>query len=166
MRKSWSVPYFFWSIAVALAGLLFGFDTAVNSGADQPLQALWKTSDLLHGAFIMSSALWGTVVGALYGSVPCDKYGRKLTLIATGILFLASALGSAIAPDPYSFSILRFIGGLGRLYLIYQILKNCTIKIRMWRPIRLIPPVRRPASRAQRHCIYQGPWGLQPEWNR
>lgn len=113
MRKSWSVPYFYWSIAVALAGLLFGFDTAVISGADQPIQALWKTSDLFHGAFIMSSALWGTVVGALYGNVPCDKYGRKLTLIATGILFLASALGSAIAPDPYSFSILRFIGGLG-----------------------------------------------------
>ena len=103
----------YWSIAVALAGLLFGFDTAVISGADQPIQALWKTSDLFHGAFIMSSALWGTVVGALYGNVPCDKYGRKLTLIATGILFLASALGSAIAPDPYSFSILRFIGGLG-----------------------------------------------------
>ncbi len=103
----------FWSIAVALAGLLFGFDTAVISGADQPIQALWKTSDLFHGAFIMSSALWGTVVGALYGNVPCDKYGRKLTLIATGVLFLASALGSAIAPDPYSFSILRFIGGLG-----------------------------------------------------
>jgi len=113
MRKSWSVPYFYWSIAVALAGLLFGFDTAVISGADQPIQALWNTSDLFHGAFIMSSALWGTVVGALYGNVPCDKYGRKLTLIATGILFLASALGSAIAPDPYSFSIFRFIGGLG-----------------------------------------------------
>ena len=113
MRKSWSVPYFYWSIAVALAGLLFGFDTAVISGADQPIQALWNTSNLFHGAFIMSSALWGTVVGALYGNVPCDKYGRKLTLIATGILFLTSALGSAIAPDPYSFSILRFIGGLG-----------------------------------------------------
>lgn len=113
MRKSWSVPYFYWSIAVALAGLLFGFDTAVISGADQPIQALWNTSNLFHGAFIMSSALWGTVIGALYGNVPCDKYGRKLTLIATGLLFLASALGSAVAPDPYSFSILRFIGGLG-----------------------------------------------------
>lgn len=103
----------YWSIAVALAGLLFGFDTAVISGADQPIQSLWKTSDLFHGAFIMSSALWGTVAGALFGNIPCDKYGRKLALIATGILFLASALGSAIAPDPYSFSILRFIGGLG-----------------------------------------------------
>jgi sugar porter (SP) family MFS transporter len=103
----------YWSIAVALAGLLFGFDTAVISGADQPIQTLWKTGDLFHGAFIMSSALWGTVIGALFGNIPCDRFGRKATLIATGTLFLVSALGSAVAPDPYSFSILRFIGGLG-----------------------------------------------------
>ena len=103
----------YWSIAVALAGLLFGFDTAVISGADQPIQTLWNTSDLLHGAFIMSSALWGTVIGALFGNIPCDRFGRKLTLIATGVLFLVSALGSAIAPDPYTFSLLRFVGGLG-----------------------------------------------------
>lgn len=103
----------YWSVAVALAGLLFGFDTAVISGADQPIQALWKTSDLFHGAFIMSSALWGTVIGALFGNIPCDRFGRKATLTATGTLFLVSALGSAVAPDPYSFSILRFIGGLG-----------------------------------------------------
>jgi len=103
----------YWSIAVALAGLLFGFDTAVISGADQPIQVLWNTSDLFHGAFIMSSALWGTVIGALFGNVPCDRFGRKLTLITTGTLFLASALGSAIAPDPYFFSVLRFVGGLG-----------------------------------------------------
>ncbi len=103
----------YWSIAVALAGLLFGFDTAVISGADQPIQTLWNTSDLLHGAFIMSSALWGTVIGALFGNIPCDKFGRKLTLIATGVLFLVSALGSAVATDPYTFSLLRFVGGLG-----------------------------------------------------
>lgn len=103
----------YWSTAVALAGLLFGFDTAVISGADQPIQALWRTGDLFHGAFIMSSALWGTVIGALFGNYPCDRFGRKITLIATGLLFLASALGSAIAPDPYSFSVMRFVGGLG-----------------------------------------------------
>ncbi|MDX1404612.1 MAG: sugar porter family MFS transporter [Woeseiaceae bacterium] len=112
-QSSTGTSVIYWSIAVALAGLLFGFDTAVISGADQPIQDLWSTSDLFHGAFIMSSALWGTVIGALFGNLPCDRLGRKLTLVATGVLFLLSALGSAIAPEPYSFSVLRFVGGLG-----------------------------------------------------
>lgn len=99
--------------AAALAGLLFGFDTAVISGADRPIQLLWDTSALFHGTFIMSMALWGTVIGALLGRWPCDRYGRKNTLIAIGWLYLASALGSALAIEPYSFSFFRFIGGLG-----------------------------------------------------
>jgi sugar porter (SP) family MFS transporter len=103
----------YWSVTVAVAGFLFGFDTAVISGADQPLQALWQTGDLFHGLFIMSSALWGTVLGALLGNIPTDRYGRKPTLIGIGFLYLVSALGSAVAPDPYTFSLMRFIGGLG-----------------------------------------------------
>jgi sugar porter (SP) family MFS transporter len=58
-------------------------------------------------------ALWGTVVGALFGGVPCDRYGRRRTLFWIGILYLLSALGSAFAPSPYIFSAARFIGGLG-----------------------------------------------------
>lgn len=104
---------FLWAITVALAGFLFGFDTAVISGADLPIQQLWQTDPLFHGMFIMSSALWGTVIGALFGSVPCDRFGRKATLIAIGILYILSALGSALAADPYTFSFMRFIGGLG-----------------------------------------------------
>lgn len=102
-----------WSITVACAGFLFGFDTAVISGADQPIQTLWGTSDLVHGLLVMSSALWGTVIGALGANYPCDKYGRKSTLIAIGILYLLSALGSAFATDPVIFSLMRFIGGVG-----------------------------------------------------
>jgi sugar porter (SP) family MFS transporter len=101
------------AIVAAIAGFLFGFDTAVISGADQPLQALWRTSDLFHGAFIMSSALWGTVIGALGGNWPCDRYGRRATLVGIGALYLISALGSALAPEPYTFAVMRFIGGLG-----------------------------------------------------
>lgn len=103
----------YWSITVALAGFLFGFDTAVISGADQPIQTLWQTSALFHGAFIMSSALWGTVIGALLGNIPTEHFGRKPTLIAIGVLYLVSALGSALAPDPYTFSLMRFVGGVG-----------------------------------------------------
>jgi SP family xylose:H+ symportor-like MFS transporter len=103
----------FWSMTVAVAGFLFGFDTAVISGADQPIQALWETGDLFHGLFIMSAALWGTVIGALGGNWPCERYGRKAVLIGIGVLYFASAVGSALAADPYSFSFWRFIGGVG-----------------------------------------------------
>jgi len=102
-----------WSITVAISGFLFGFDTVVISGANQPIKELWDMSPLFHGLFIMSMALWGTVIGALLGGIPCDKYGRKKTLFWIGILYLVSALGSGLAADPYSFSIFRFIGGLG-----------------------------------------------------
>lgn len=105
--------FFLWSFVASLSGFLFGFDTAVISGADQPVQALWGLSDLHHGFFIMSVALWGTVIGALFGNIPCDRFGRRPTLIWIGVLYLLSAVGSAVAWDPASFSFFRFIGGLG-----------------------------------------------------
>jgi sugar porter (SP) family MFS transporter len=101
------------SLTAALAGFIFGFDTVVISGADKPIQALWHTSPWFHGFFIMSMALWGTVVGALFGGLPTQKYGRKKVLIWIGILFTVSAIGSALAPNPYAFSFFRFVGGLG-----------------------------------------------------
>ncbi|MFT6486118.1 MAG: MFS family permease, partial [Neolewinella sp.] len=104
---------FLWSITVALAGFLFGFDTVVISGADLSLQALWDKGEAFHGFVIMASALWGTVVGALFGGIPTDRMGRKNTLILIGVLYLVSALGSALATDPWMFAALRFIGGLG-----------------------------------------------------
>lgn len=102
-----------WSITVALAGFLFGFDTVVISGADQALQKLWNSSPLFHGMVVMSSALWGTVIGAIFGSVPTDKFGRKKTLIVIGLLYVIGALGSAAVSDPYLFALFRFVGGLG-----------------------------------------------------
>src|SRR5687768_18568858 len=101
------------SLIAALAGFIFGFDTVVISGANQPIKELWNTSPLFHGFFIMSMALWGTVIGAIFGGIPTEKYGRKKVLIWIGILFSVSAVGTALAPDPYSFSFFRFIGGLG-----------------------------------------------------
>jgi len=104
---------FYWSIVVALAGFLFGFDTVVISGADKQLQALWNSSDLYHGLVVMSSALWGTVIGAIFGAVPTNKLGRKKTLIIIGILFFVSAVGTSLAQDSLVFAFFRFIGGLG-----------------------------------------------------
>ncbi|MEM0915935.1 MAG: MFS transporter, partial [Planctomycetota bacterium] len=103
---------FFWSITAALAGFLFGFDTVVISGAEQDIQELWRLSAGMHG-LAMSMALWGTVAGALVGSWPTDRLGRKRTLLCIGVLYLVSALWSALATDVVTFMIARFIGGLG-----------------------------------------------------
>lgn len=102
-----------WSITAAMAGFLFGFDTVVISGAEKKLQALWNTSDMFHGVVVIGMALWGTVVGALFGGIPTDKLGRKKTLLWIGVLYTVSALGSGLVNDPWSFAFFRFIGGLG-----------------------------------------------------
>lgn len=102
-----------WSIVAALAGFLFGFDTVVISGANQPIRELWQTSEWFHGFFIMSMALWGTVLGAIFGGRPTDSFGRRKVLIFIGVLYSISAIGSGLAWDPYSFSFFRFIGGVG-----------------------------------------------------
>lgn len=101
------------ALTAALAGFIFGFDTVVISGANLPIKNLWHTTPLFHGFFIMSMALWGTVIGAIFGGLPTQKWGRKKVLVWIGILFSLSALGTALAPGPYLFSFFRFIGGLG-----------------------------------------------------
>lgn len=103
---------FFISITAALGGFLFGFDTAVISGAERAIQEVWQLSDWMHGLAI-ASALYGTVIGALLGGIPADRYGRKKSLLWIGIFYLVSAVGSGLAWDVTSFTLFRFIGGLG-----------------------------------------------------
>lgn len=102
----------FLSITAALGGFLFGFDTAVISGAERDIQSLWDLSDLKHGMAV-AIALYGTVIGALFGGIPADKFGRKTSLFWIGVFYLVSALGSALAPDVNTFMFFRFLGGLG-----------------------------------------------------
>ena len=103
---------FLWALTSALAGFLFGFDTIVISGAEKKIQELWELSGTMHG-LCMSSALWGTVLGAVVGGWPTDRFGRKRTLLWIGWLYFISAVGSGIAPEEYTFMLARFIGGVG-----------------------------------------------------
>src|SRR3954453_8253095 len=80
------------SLTAALAGFIFGFDTVVISGANLPIKELWHTTPWFHGFFIMSMALWRTVVGAVFGGAPTQKYGRKKVLLWVGLLFTISAI--------------------------------------------------------------------------
>ncbi|WP_303312725.1 sugar porter family MFS transporter [Hymenobacter sp. BT730] len=103
---------FFWSLVVALGGFLFGFDTAVISGAEKAIQQLWGLSTVEHG-FTIAIALVGTVFGAVFGGLPSDKLGRRKTLIIIAVLYLVSALGAALTSSWVAFLVFRFLGGLG-----------------------------------------------------
>ena len=99
-REKGSKGYLAGIVLVAvIGGLLFGYDTAVISGAEKGLQAFFKSAtdftytDAWHG-FTTSSALIGCVIGALLSGILASRFGRKRSLFVAGILFFLSALGS------------------------------------------------------------------------
>lgn len=123
--------YLFSIVLVAvLGGLLFGYDTAVISGAEKGLQAFFLGADdfvytdVIHG-ITSSSALLGCILGSAVSGLMASRFGRKPTLIFAGILFLLSALGS-YCPEFFfftygkptlsllvAFNVYRIIGGVG-----------------------------------------------------
>src|SRR5580698_1690689 len=80
----------------ALAGLLFGFDTAVIAGVTGSLRTVYQLSPAGLGITV-SSALWGTLAGALLAGAPGDRFGARQCLKAIAILYFASAAGCALA---------------------------------------------------------------------
>src|SRR5688572_14179721 len=98
-------------LAAALAGLLFGFDTAVISGVATPVTQVFDLSEAEKG-FAVSSALWGTLVSALLAGIPGDRWGARAVLRWIGVAFVISGFGCALAWDLGSFAFFRFIGGL------------------------------------------------------
>jgi len=95
-----------------LGGLLFGYDTAVISGAIGFLQAHFQLSSAMMG-WAASSALVGCFMGVPLAGILSDRAGRKKTLLFAALLFLISALGSALAQTLTEFVIFRIIGGFG-----------------------------------------------------
>jgi len=112
MKNKPNNKVFIWSLIVALGGFLFGFDTAVISGVEKHIQELFQLTPFWHG-FTISSALIGTVIGALVAGEPADKYGRKPILFIIAGLYILTAIGSALAGDVTTFILFRFLGGIG-----------------------------------------------------
>src|SRR6185503_4869117 len=90
----------------------FGFDTAVIAGATGALTVTYSLSPGTLGLTV-AAALYGTILGAMFGGVPGDVYGRRASLRITAVLYLLSALGCAFAMNWTMFVAARFIGGLG-----------------------------------------------------
>ncbi len=96
----------------ALGGLLFGYDTAVISGAIGFLKIKFQLSAAMVG-WAASSAIIGCIFGAMFAGWASDKFGRKRVLVLTAILFAISAIGAAFPDNLTEFAFFRFIGGLG-----------------------------------------------------
>src|SRR4051812_38915793 len=99
------------SLIAALGGFLFGFETAVISGAEKTIQQLWSLSSGWQG-FTVAASLIGTVIGSMIAGIPAQRYGRKKVLTVIAILYLLSAVGCALTPVWILFVSFRFIGGI------------------------------------------------------
>ena len=100
------------AVVAALGGFLFGFDTAVISGTTRWLSDYFDLTNATLG-FTVASAILGTVAGALLAGRPSDRFGRRTVLFGLALLYLVSAIGSALAQHWSLFLIYRFIGGIG-----------------------------------------------------
>jgi MFS transporter, SP family, arabinose:H+ symporter len=100
------------SIVGALGGLLFGFDTAVIAGTTRDLTQMYHLTPAYLG-WTVSSALWGTILGAMFAGFPGDRYGRRDSLRGMAVLYVISAVGCAFAWNWASLVVFRFIGGIG-----------------------------------------------------
>jgi sugar porter (SP) family MFS transporter len=100
------------TVVGALGGLLFGFDTAVISGTTSALTHTYHLTPALLGVTV-SSALVGTVIGAMVAGIPGQKFGRRDSLRVMAIFYMLSAVGCALAWNWHALIFFRFIGGLG-----------------------------------------------------
>ena len=99
------------TLVAALGGFLFGFDTAVISGAERAIESFFVLEDFWLG-FTVAAALIGTIIGALTAGQPADKFGRRNVLIGLAVCFFISALGSALTSSWIAFILYRLLGGI------------------------------------------------------
>ena len=102
---------FFVTFVAALGGLMFGFETAVINGAIHYVTEAFQLDAVMKG-FVVSTALAGCVIGALFIGKPGDIYGRRFMLRIMAFLFLFSMIGTGLAPNIGVFIAARFLGGI------------------------------------------------------
>ena len=113
MKKNVNIGYLvFLSFVAALGGFLFGYDTAVISGTIAQVTVLFHLDTLQQGWYV-GCALIGSIVGVLFAGVLSDKFGRKLTMVLSAVLFSTSAIGCAICANFDELVVYRIIGGVG-----------------------------------------------------
>ncbi|HEY4155474.1 MAG TPA: MFS transporter, partial [Puia sp.] len=100
------------SVAAALGGLLFGFDTAVISGAIPYIKNYFSLNEFMLG-WAVSSILIGCGAGAVLAGPLADRYGRKWVLLCCAVLFALSGVGAALSGTLLQFVFFRLLGGLG-----------------------------------------------------
>ncbi|MCX6902213.1 MAG: sugar porter family MFS transporter [Verrucomicrobia bacterium] len=100
------------SLVAALGGLMFGYDWVVIGGAELFYEKYFKLSTAFQIGWAMSSALVGALVGALFAGGLSDKYGRKPLLLFSGFLFVATSIGTGLAPSYLVFITSRLLGGV------------------------------------------------------
>ncbi len=99
-------------LVATLGGLLFGYDTGVISGAIEFLTARFNLDVVMKG-WASGCVLLGCAAGVLIVGPLSDRFGRKKALFAAAVLFLVSALGTALPRDISTFIVFRFLGGVG-----------------------------------------------------
>lgn len=102
---------YFIGLIAGLAGLLFGFDTGVISGAIGFIRVEFNLSDFMEG-LVVSSVMCGAVFGTFVSNYVSRNFGRHIALIISGMLFTACSLGSALAPNTEVLIIARFCLGM------------------------------------------------------
>ena len=100
------------SIAAAVGGFLFGFDSSVINGAVQSIETEYTKAPTLTG-FVVAIALIGCAVGAIAAGALSDRFGRLKVMMVGAVLFFASSIGSALTFSVLDLTIWRVIGGLG-----------------------------------------------------
>ena len=113
-REEYNLKYV-WAISLtaAMGGLLFGYDWVVIGGAKPFYEEYFHLTTSFQIGWAMSSALVGCLLGSILSGVLSDKYGRKRLLIISGLIFIVSAVGTALSNTFFNFVMYRLVGGIG-----------------------------------------------------